>query len=380
MKEALFPTSEEIIASVILVTLDVGWVDMAKAFTFDGCWYTTFARDPHRPTSSEYVALTPRIRSKTSREIWSKAAHTETGGSWWALRRIQNRTHRLRALCKSQVGILSDQSASDPENDFTRLEFERWQDLACLAFIYYGLRGPNSAIGLSGSAWSDFLRNIPKLADFDIRQEHEPLFDTITHYDLRHIVAHRTLKESGFFATQQLLGHAYGTTTMGYLASHQLKEELFAAYARVTGIAFEEIEGKAVLNRAIIQKRFILNGAELTVQERQELGAVTLQGARCKDPTSPPPEAGSQTTTRCIDGSCIRCPLAVWNWHDDLAIQLAVDEFARLDNETSPSTGIVEETDMAAWVALFNEIPNDLQPRLKTELKRVKMALRRRRK
>ncbi|MGJ8597157.1 hypothetical protein [Sulfitobacter sp.] len=299
MKEALFPTSEEIIASVILVTLDVGWIDTAKAFSFDSPWYTTSAKDPLKPASSEYVALISRIRSKTSREIWSKAANAKKGGSWWTLQRIQERTRRLRTLCQAQAAFLKDQSASQRNDDLLRLKFERWQDLACLAFIYYGSRSPNSAIKLDGSKWSSFLRNIPQLAEFDIPKEHLSFFDRITHYDLRHIVAHRTLKESGFFATQQLLGHVHGTTTMGYLASRQLKAELFAAYARVTGIAFEEIKGKVVLNRAIIQKRFVRNGDELTLQERQELGVMTLQGARCKEPTDiSSPSASRSCKTR----------------------------------------------------------------------------------
>ena len=41
LTEALFPTPQEVIASVILITLDVGWVDAAKSFSFNGNWFVS---------------------------------------------------------------------------------------------------------------------------------------------------------------------------------------------------------------------------------------------------------------------------------------------------------------------------------------------------
>ena len=375
MQVALFPTASEIIASIILVTLDLGWIDTAKAFPIDGEWYTTFANDPARPASKEYVALTPQIRPKTNNELWSRASHTREGGSWWVLNRIVKRRERLRSICFARSEELTKKldamQTSDSDWDDVRLERDRWRHMERLAFIFVSGRGAGSSLSLANHQYKKFLRDIPDRAEFDIPSNLRNAFCNVTHSSLRHLVAERTLRSEGISAVQLLLGHLNLSTTMTYLKSRQLREELFAIYARVAGIAFDEIKQKATLNRAVIRERYIRNGAQLSAEERRALGGMTLHGARCKNPTSPPPEAGSQSETRCLSGSCIRCPLAVWNWHDELAIPMAVEEYTRLKTEATPDAPISDDVDRVAWEALFNEIPPDLQPRLKAELKRT---------
>jgi hypothetical protein len=372
MRDALFPTPDEIIASVLLVTLELGWVDTAKAFRFDGKWYTTFAKNPNMPKGTEYVALTNQLRPKTGEAVWTKASSTREGGSWWVLKRIEKRRELLAALCSNRAAEttmkLDELPTTSADWDKVRLERDRWQDLEHLAFIFLGRGRPTSAVNLPAHIYTKFIAKIPAHANFPIPEELTPTLGRMTHYDLRHLSAERTFRSSGFHATQEMLGHKNSKTTITYLESHQIKAELFAIYAKVAGIAFNEIEQKAVLNRAIIRKRYIQNGADLSTDERRSLGAQTLHGARCKNPKAPPPEAGSESSIKCLDGSCIRCPLAVWNWHDVQAIPLAVSEYARLVSDHTPNAPISVDLDCTAWEALFSQIPPELQSSLNSEL------------
>lgn len=372
MTEALFPTPEEIVASVLLVTLDIGWIDTAKAFTFGGHWYTTFAKNPLEPTTKEYVALTPQIRPKTSREVWSKASHTRVGGSWWVLKRIQRRSDRLRHIFRELAEVskseLDGVDRTDRDWDNFRIKHKRWCELTSQAFIFRSMSGAGSATSLDGDEYTRFLRRIPERSTSDIPVALRSKFTKITHYDLRHLVAERTFRDTGLLATQQVLGHASSRTTLSYLRSRKMKDELFEVFARITGIAFDEISNRIILNRAVIQQRFVRNGAQLTVDERRALGAMTIAGARCKDPANPPNGVGSISEDRCIGGSCVRCPLAVWNWHDTFAIPLAVAEYAKLKKSQIPTVGLAEELEISAWEILLQTIPDKLESRLNAEL------------
>lgn len=375
MREALYPTPNEIIASVLLVTLEVGWVDTAKAFRLDSTWYTTIAKDPQNPTSREYVTLTPQIRPKLRREVYTKASSPRKGGSWWAIKRLETRSKRLREFCQTRDDELSKALKLTPTSENAwekiRLEREHWRELKDLAFIYVYDDGAGSALSLKGQLYSHFLQTLPDRADFQIPPDIQTAMRKATHYDFRHISAERTLRRDGLLATQRSLDHKHLTTTLNYLRSRQLKHDLFDIYARVSGIAYDEIERRAVLNKGIIRKRYIRNGANLTTEERRALGGLTLHGARCKDPLKPPKEVDSSQRDLCIEGSCIRCPLAVWNWYDRYAISLAVTEYLRTKTAATLETSPLDEADCIAWEALFSEVPEDLQEKLHAELKRA---------
>jgi len=374
LTKALFPTPQEVIASVVLITLDVGWVDAAKSFSFEGNCFTTFAKDPDNPKGSEYVALTPQTRPKTRGLLHSRAVNPRKGGAWWALKRMQNRSVKLRAICEQRAALLSEQlkefDAADPAWDDLRLKQEFWADLARLSFIYISKTGKTvagSSASLDSRIWTDFFRHIPENARFEIPDQLKPQFANITHYDFRHVVAHRTLKNAGFLAVKSTLGHVNSSSTLTYLTSHHLKKELFETYAEITGLAWSEVDDGFVINSNILQERLRRDGALLSENERQALGGITLHGARCHGSVAPPPEAGSENTEKCIGGSCVRCPAAVWNWHDDLAIPLAVEEYARLKEERSTVNGYAEELEVAAWQALLRTIPEELRPRVEHE-------------
>ena len=375
LTEALFPTPQEVIATVVLITLDIGWVDAAKSFSFEGNWFTSFAKDPDNPKGGEYVALTPQTRPKTGRLLHSRAVNPRKGGAWWALNRMQHRSARLRGICENRTALLSEQlkrtNAADPDWDELRLDHDFWADLSRLSCIYVSKKGKTvagSATSLDSRIWTAFFRQIPKNANFSIPNQLQPQFANLTHYDFRHVVAHRTLKNSGFLAAQTILGHVNSSSTLSYLNSHQLKNELFETYAKVTGLAWSEIDDGFVINPGIVQRRFRRDGKILSISERRALGGITLHGARCHGSGAPPPEAGSENTKKCVGGSCVRCPAAVWNWHDDLAIPLAVEEFSRLQADRSTDSGYAEELEHAAWQALFRTIPEELRPTLKSEL------------
>lgn len=376
MRESLYPTSDEIIASVLLVTLEVGWVDAAKSFSFAGHWYTTTAKDARAPKSSEYVALTPQVRPKTGNLLHSKAVHPREGGAWWALNRIEKRTKRLRLFCKERATELSQiVGAMDPDApgyDDQRLERDRWMALSEQSFIYVSSFGAGSAVSASVVLWSNFLQSIPQNADFEIPNDLHPLFRDLCHYDLRHVVAHRTLREAGLLSVQAQLGHRDLSTTYKYLQSHQLKHELFETYARVTGIAWNEITDGFILNQDVIKARFQKNGEQFSDAERRNLGAMTLHGARCRSADAPPKESGSESAEMCLGGSCVRCPAAVWNWHDELAIPLAAEEYTRLQTEQKLGRNLADELDIAAWEALFDAFPEGLQFKLNAEIDKLR--------
>ena len=288
---------------------------------------------------------------------------------------MQDRSAKLRAIFEQRTALLSEQlkrtGSAEPAWDDLRLEHEFWADLSRLSCIYISKKGKRvagSSASLDTRIWTNFFRQIPKHAKFEIPDQLQPQFANITHYDFRHVVAHRTLKDAGFLAVQATLGHVNSSSTLTYLTSHQLKNELFETYAEVTGLAWSEIDDGFVINPSIVQERLRRDGALLSDDERRALGGITLHGARCHGSGAPPPEAASENPQKCIGGSCVRCPAAVWNWHDDLAIPLAVGEYARLQADQSTESGYAEELEVAAWQALLGTIPEELRATLDHEL------------
>jgi hypothetical protein len=54
---------------------------------------------------------------------------------------------------------------------------------------------------------------------------------------------------------------------------------------------------------------------------------------------------------------------------------MAVNEYVRLSTEVTSEHWITDETDIAAWDALFSEIPPSLRLRLDAELGRAGLTL-----
>ena len=91
------------------------------------------------------------------------------------------------------------------------------------------------------------------------------------------------------FEAQRLAGHKSVTTTFEYLKDRKFKSEMFATFANVSGIVYDEVSNGHTIDKNIIRAR-VLKNDDLTDDERAELSGMTASGARCKDIENPPSE------------------------------------------------------------------------------------------
>ncbi|WP_371168817.1 hypothetical protein [Aliiroseovarius sp. 2305UL8-7] len=367
MHIALFPSMEEMLASLCLVAIETGFTEGAKQIGLNSI--IPSAKRPGCPASSELVQILPGqfgARPKTGRSYKSRAVTTCKGGAYWALRRYLKRSKRLRDMGEQRLKIMKRDlatrkgsktiSAKSLESDIATLNVSLHQVLIYMT----AQRGRLiSAQDVGRSNVAEFMaKALPETNN--------------SFYDLRHAYAQKILQETGsVFEVQAALGHVNTMTTMEYLRSRNMREDAFEAVTRVAGIVYDEIAKAYEINIDIVRARFKLGGRDLTDKERA-IFPVTKVGARCTDSKNPPdlmdPKNTAKGPTGCTSGNCILCPSSLWNNKEIGFDFLAADEIARLRRDIRiqrhAEKRIWLEYQLEAWSALLGQMPEDQQTRI----------------
>lgn len=321
--EYLYPSVSEAAATALMISHETAWIDTALNFNISDDWYHTDADDPKNPRASDGVTMyAQRPKTHTSKEE-PKAAHSSGrhGSAFSVIKRIIARTERLRNHVERE---LKSNTLSKPER--VTLEAALRNPVIYLAKKPWGVRTPVSHDILQ------FLDAIKKYATQDPRLTQEQIdeIQAFTWKDSKDALVLSKYEQNGdIFEAQRLAGHKSVTTTFEYLKDRKFKSEMFATFANVSGIIYDEVSNGHTIDKNIIRAR-VLKNDDLTDDERAELSGMTASGARCKDIENPPSEIGNLGKGACLQQSCVLCPNAVFIPQEKRALKVFALRFAEV--------------------------------------------------
>ena len=321
--EYLYPSVTEAAATALMISHETAWIDTALNFNISDDWYHTDADDPQNPRASDGVTLyAQRPKTHTKKEE-PKAAHSSGrhASAFSVINRMVARTERLRNHVEQE---LKSNTLSKPER--AKLETALRNPIIYLGKKPWGIRTPVA------NDIKEFLNAIKKYAAQDLRLTEEQIdeIQNFTWKDSKDAKVLSKYEQNGdIFEAQRLAGHKSVTTTFEYLKDRKFKSEMFATFANVSGIIYDEVSNGHTIDKNIIRAR-VLKKDDLTDDERAKLSGMTASGARCRDIENPPTEIGNLGKGACLQQSCVLCPNAVFIPQEKRALKVFALRFAEV--------------------------------------------------
>ena len=303
-RAALMPSSEEVVCAYAVVASDTGWLDAAKALSFDSAWFLPRETNPVSGEPVRGVVVTHR--SKTGVVM----RHTSTTGRnsvYGVLKHLETRSAWLRSLLRQA----RDQAPAAKR---------RVLDARLASPFLFWHTGANKAIDRAvalDSVWTLFetmkeaMLATPSAASWT-EAEREAV-RALRVSDLRDGFAAKMLDETqgDLFSVKAALGHRRSTSTLHYLSQRRQIRDAFQKFSSLTGVVFDEAaQGHALDPKVLMARCFTGRDAGITDAQRQALiGPRTRMGMGCANPFDPPKDLAPAAMAEglCSVQRCVLC-------------------------------------------------------------------------
>ena len=296
----LFQDAFEAYAALTIAAIETGWVDSLIWMDVNSEWSSPYIDGDG---TSKRTLLVSR-RGKTGSFVTSPQ-RIEQGSAIWAIKRSVRRSHGLRVLLAKERDEIGT-----PDSIDKRIRIEEIEHLIACPFIYYGHSGASIA---HPKGWRNkFKEFIADFAEIKLPGSRDQIL-SLNFSDFRDAFARKALVRANgnVFSVQNELDHSTIGSTMRYLNQIDHVDEMFRAFALVTGAALDEVQnGFGVNTKNLLARCF--NGLEedLTDDVREKLrGMRSASGARCQSPFNPPPyiDPSHKDGELCSTQRCVLC-------------------------------------------------------------------------
>ena len=308
------PTSLEVVASVLIVSMETGWIDAISGIDLSSKWYTLRRGDDVDDLGKTDSVVLHSTRPKTSKELTAIGLAGARFRSFRIIRDLQRRTEFLRACLLERRAILErgPQSAASIE-EIAEIDFR----LRSPWLFFNSKRTGVKAVGIFDS--STMYQNLKVIKSMAIaalshqKKDDDELVGSIQSFrwsDARDAFAAHLYEKSGgnIFLVQKGLNHNDVSVTRHYLRQKRMLKERFDAFRKVMQAILDELHSGQMLDPTVLFLR--LHQPDFGAKDLENLGRYrTRMGMGCLDPTSPSTlvAPGHSTGKRCTVQRCILC-------------------------------------------------------------------------
>lgn len=311
LTEALAPSFQEVIASVLVLSMETGWIDTVRGIDLTDEWFNVRSgSDQNNKTAS--VVLFAR-RPKTSRRVTAIGQAGSRFRSFKVIKSLERRSAFLRSCLIERRNRLAHSTAPDAVKEVYEIDLKLKSP-----WLFFNSKGRGAkAVGIFvGQQMVRGLNSIKKdtLSSLStLKLSDETLLsgiETLKWSDLRDAFAAHIFSKSGgnMFVVKRALDHNDVSVTRHYLRQRRMIKDRFDTFRKMVEFGLEEIAAGRSLDPTLI---FLSNHiSDFGSEHRGRLSSFrTRQGLGCKDPTDPSPflaprhEPGSL----CAVQRCVLC-------------------------------------------------------------------------
>lgn len=308
------PTSLEVVASVLIVSMETGWIDAVSGIDLTSKWYTLRRGDDADDLGKTDSVVLHSRRPKTSKELTAIGLAGARFRSFRIIRELQTRSEFLRACLLERRGILQrgPRSAASTE-EIAEIDFRLRSP-----WLFFNPKGAGvKAVGIfNSSTMHQNLKVIKSMAIAALSHQKkgdDELVGSIQSFrwsDARDAFAAHLYEKSGgnIFLVQKGLSHNDVSVTRHYLRQKRMLSQRFDSFRKVMQAILDELHSGQMLDPTVLFLR--LHQPDFGAKDLENLGRYrTRMGMGCLDPTSPSTlvAPGHSTGKRCTVQRCILC-------------------------------------------------------------------------
>lgn len=362
------PSSLEVCAAVLLVSMETGWIDTVSGINLHEGWFEHRRGPADDPSKTDSVVLNA-TRPKTGKMMFAVGQSGSKFRSFQVINGLVERSETLRTHLRELRDLKARPGVSKQnQNDIVRID-----NLLASPWLYF-VHNQGAGVNCFGrqplhSLMADTLPMIKERAikALKVGSDTEQLIqdiEAINWKDCRDALAAHVYKESGgnLFLVKKTLGHSSFQVTRSYLRQKRLRKEHFESARKVIDAALAEVvEGRSIDPTILF---LAANYEDFGPQDRERLVAHrTSMGMGCLNPYAPDTDAWTVKSKGepCSVQRCVLCKNGVvfkdaWG---DLAIRHA--ELVYLRGNTAPDRWITSpfSWELEAIELLWNEYFTD---------------------
>ncbi|WP_282027257.1 hypothetical protein [Ruegeria faecimaris] len=313
LQHAIAPSNLEVAASILIVSMETGWIDTVDAVDLSTDWFEVRQADNGSEARKTDSVILKAIRPKTGKPHISVGLAGPRFRSFRIIRMLEKRSEYLRTLLREKRKVIE----KEPDG---------LEKAAALAEIDYRLRSPWIYLNSRQSG----VKAVSRVRLAQLMNEQLPIIRkralelpsvrknanekvaqsirTLNWSDLRDAFAAHIYAASGgnVFLVKRALNHNDVRVTRSYLRQRRLIREHFDDFRKVISAALEEVSQGRALDPTILFLRS--NYADFTNEDRERLRLYrTRLGMGCTDPNNPDPVISSRSGALCETQRCILC-------------------------------------------------------------------------
>lgn len=308
------PTALEVAASVLIVSMETGWIDAVAGIDLSSNWYTIRrSEDVDNLGKTDSVALHSR-RPKTSKQLTAIGLAGARFRSFQVIRALQSRSEFLRASLLVRRRILERElRLATSVEEIAEIDFRLKSPWLFFNPKHIGVK----AVGIfSASIMKNNLKIIKEMAITALsrrKRDREELITSIQSFrwsDARDGFAAHLYEQSrgNIFIVQKALSHNDISVTRHYLRQRRMLKQRFNAFRDVMQAILDELRSGRILDPTVLF--LTLHQPDFGPKDREKIAKYrTRMGMGCVDPTSPSTliAPGHSKGALCAVQRCILC-------------------------------------------------------------------------
>lgn len=306
-------SSKEIHASMLLVSMETGWIDTVHGIDVTREWYQFRGNSEESTSSKTDTVVIFATRPKTSKPIVAIGMAGARFRSFRLIRSALDRSEFIRECLRKRLSQLEQHNDVDSKGEISEIRAKLRSP-----WLYYNHKGTGSdAVGIgNGAGMHRFLIDLKESAisvlppNVENRAQVAIDISQLTWSDIRDAFADHIMKKSSgnIFMVKRALNHNSVRVTRHYIRQRRQIASRFDAFTRVMDVLFAELSSNRAVDHTIL---FLAsNYNDFGDADRKKLREYRSRlGMGCLDPVSPERflSAQHQSGAQCAVQRCILC-------------------------------------------------------------------------